>query len=88
MIVPSAEARETAGVNEALKLLISDTIERANGRLSQIERVRRFVIADEDFTTENSQLTATFKVRRHIVKAKYQGQACSSIQPPIKYSQH
>ena len=72
VIVPSAEARETAESNEALKLLIADTIERANGRLSQIERVRRFVIADEEFTTENSQLTATLKVRRHIVKAEYQ----------------
>ena len=72
VIVPSAEARETAESSEALKLLIADTIERANGRLSQIERVRRFVIADEGFTTENSQLTATLKVRRHIVKAEYQ----------------
>ena len=42
VIVPSAEARETAESNEALRLLIADTIERANGRLSQIERVRRF----------------------------------------------
>ena len=72
VIVPSNEARETAGSNEALKLLIADTIERANGRLSQIERVRRFVIADEEFTTENSQLTATLKLRRHVVKAEYQ----------------
>ena len=71
VIVPSAEARKTAESNEALKLLIADTIERANSRLSQIERVRRFVIADEEFTTENSQLTATLKVRRHIVKAEY-----------------
>ena len=48
------EARETAESNEALKLLIADTIERANGRLSQIERVRRFVIADEDFQLKKS----------------------------------
>ena len=72
VIVPSAEARETAVSDEALKLLIADTVERANGRLSQIERVRRFVIADEGFTTENRQLTATLKVRRHIVKAEYE----------------
>jgi long-chain acyl-CoA synthetase len=72
VIVPSAEARKTAGSDESLKLLIADTVERANSRLSQIERVRRFIIAHEDFTTENSQLTATLKVRRHIVKALYQ----------------
>jgi long-chain acyl-CoA synthetase len=34
--------------------------------------VRRFIIADEGFTTENSQLTATLKVRRHVVRAQYQ----------------
>ncbi len=72
VIVPSAEARENTESNEALKLLIADTVERANSRLSQIERVRRFVIAEKEFSTENSQLTATLKVRRHIVKAVYQ----------------
>ena len=72
VIVPSAEARAAAVSDEALKLLIAETVERANSRLSQIERVRRFIIADEGFTTENSQLTATLKVRRHIVKAQYQ----------------
>ena len=72
VIVPSAEARAAAVSDEALKLLIAETVERANSRLSQIERVRRFIIADEGFTTENSQLTATLKVRRHIVRAQYQ----------------
>ena len=72
VIVPSAEARAEAASDEALKLLIAETVERANSRLSQIERVRRFIIADEGFTTENSQLTATLKVRRHVVRAKYQ----------------
>ena len=72
VIVPSAEARAAAGTDEALKLLIAETVERANSRLSQIERVRRFIIADEGFTIENSQLTSTLKVKRHIVKAQYQ----------------
>ena len=72
VIVPSAEARAAAASDEALKLLIAETVERANSRLSQIERVRRFIIADEGFTTENSQLTATLKVRRHVVRAEYQ----------------
>lgn len=72
VIVPSAEARAAAASDEALKLLIAETVERANSRLSQIERVRRFIIADEGFTTENSKLTATLKVRRHVVRAEYQ----------------
>ena len=72
VIVPSAEARAAAASDEALKLLIAETVERANSRLSQIERVRRFIISDEGFTIENSQLTATLKVRRHVVRAQYQ----------------
>ena len=79
VIVPSAEARATAASDEALKLLIAETVERANSRLSQIERVRRFIIADEGFTTENSQLTATLKVRRHIVKGAISRQACRPL---------
>ena len=71
VIVPSLEVRKNAKSDSALKLLITETIERANSRLSQIERVRRFVIADDEFTIENSKLTATLKVRRHIVKAHY-----------------
>ncbi|MDC0649682.1 long-chain fatty acid--CoA ligase [Alphaproteobacteria bacterium] len=72
VIVPSAEARAAAVSDEALELLIAETVERANSRLSQIERVRRFIIADEGFTIKNSQLTATLKVRRHVVRAQYQ----------------
>jgi long-chain acyl-CoA synthetase len=72
VIVPSDEARAKAASDDALKLLIAETVDRANSRLSQIERVRRFIIADEGFTNENSQLTATLKVRRHVVKARYQ----------------
>ncbi|MGA0972596.1 MAG: AMP-dependent synthetase/ligase [Candidatus Puniceispirillaceae bacterium] len=72
VIVPSDEARAKAASDDALKLLIAETVDRANSRLSQIERVRRFIIADEGFTNENSQLTATLKVRRHVVKAQYQ----------------
>ena len=72
VIVPSDEARIKAGSDDALKLLIAETVDRANSRLSQIERVRRFIIADEGFTNENSQLTATLKVRRHMIKAQYQ----------------
>ena len=74
IIVPSDEVRAKASSDSTLKALITDAIDRANGRLSQIERVRRFVIADEAFSNENSQLTPTLKVRRHIVRAAYADQ--------------
>ena len=74
VIVPSDEARANATSDGELKSLINEAVERANTRLSQIERVRRFVIATEAFSTENSQLTPTLKVRRHVVRAAYADQ--------------
>jgi long-chain acyl-CoA synthetase len=71
VIVPSQETHDMAKDPEHLKTLVADAVERANSRLSQIERVRRFVIADENFTTENSLMTATLKVRRHMVRDIY-----------------
>ena len=71
VIVPSDEARAKTKSDVELKNLITEAVDRANTRLSQIERVRRFVIAPEAFSTENSQLTPTLKVRRHVVRAAY-----------------
>ncbi|HVI99681.1 MAG TPA: AMP-dependent synthetase/ligase [Sphingomonas sp.] len=46
-------------------------VERVNRDLSQIERVRRFIVADEPFSIENEQLTPSMKIRRHILKQVY-----------------
>ncbi len=71
VIVPSDEVKRHATSPESLQTMITDAVERANSRLSQIERVRRFIIAEENFTTDNGQMTATLKVRRHIVRQVY-----------------
>ena len=42
-----------------------------NADLSVIERIRRFIIADDAFTTENEQLTPSLKIRRHVIKKNY-----------------
>jgi long-chain acyl-CoA synthetase len=39
--------------------------------LSVIEKVRRFIIADEPFTVENEQLTPSIKIRRHVIRDVY-----------------
>ena len=36
-----------------------------------IEKVRRFIVADEPFTVENQQLTPSIKIRRHVLKEVY-----------------
>ena len=50
---------------------ISAAIDRVNKDLSVIEKVRRFVLADEPFTVENEQLTPSIKIRRHVLKQVY-----------------
>jgi long-chain acyl-CoA synthetase len=42
-----------------------------NADLSVIERIRRFIIADEPFTTDNEMLTPSLKIRRHVIKKVY-----------------
>jgi len=54
--------------------MIKKTTDRVNKKLSQIEQVRKFLLADEEFTVENNMMTPTLKVRRFKVKEKYQSQ--------------
>jgi long-chain acyl-CoA synthetase len=53
-------------------------VAQVNAKLPAVERVRRFVIANEPFTTGNGQLTPTLKVRRHAVRAVY-GEALDAL---------
>jgi long-chain acyl-CoA synthetase len=50
---------------------LSAAVDRVNAELSVIEKVRRFILADEAFTVENQQLTPSIKIRRHVLKEIY-----------------
>ena len=54
-----------------MKKALSAAVNRINNRLSNLEKVRKFAVADEPFSIENEQMTPTLKVRRHVVNAKY-----------------
>ena len=54
-----------------LQKTLQDVLDRVNGKLSVIERVRHLKIAPEAFTIENEMMTPTMKLRRHVVKAAY-----------------
>ncbi|MEI6484862.1 MAG: AMP-dependent synthetase/ligase [Sphingomonadales bacterium] len=50
---------------------VQAAVDRVNQRLSVIEKVRRVIIADEAFTTDNQQLTPSLKIRRHVLRQVY-----------------
>ena len=54
--------------------MIKETTDRVNKKLSQIEQVRKFLLIDEEFSIENNMMTPTLKVRRFMVRIKYQSQ--------------
>ncbi|MEE8294546.1 MAG: AMP-dependent synthetase/ligase [Sphingomonadales bacterium] len=54
-----------------LKKAIGAAVSRVNSKLSNLERVRGFLIAGHSFTIENEQMTPTMKIRRHIIRAEF-----------------
>lgn len=61
----------TLAKNPDFKGVIAKAIERSNAQLNAIEKVRKFIIAPQQFTVENGQMTPTLKVRRHAVMREY-----------------
>ena len=61
-------------LNDDFRSKIQAALDRTNEHLSVIERVRRFALIADEFTVENEMLTPTLKVRRHIIKTKYENQ--------------
>ncbi|MCR6628865.1 MAG: long-chain fatty acid--CoA ligase [Magnetospirillum sp.] len=47
---------------------VQESVDRVNKTLSPVEKVRRFVLATEAFSTENGMLTPTMKIRRHVIR--------------------
>ena len=54
-----------------LHRVLGEAVTRINGQLSNIEKVRKFIVASEPFTIDNAQMTPTLKVRRHKIKEIY-----------------
>ncbi len=54
-----------------LRQLLHEELARTLGPAKGFERIERFAIAAEDFTTENGMLTPTMKLKRRAVLARY-----------------
>jgi long-chain acyl-CoA synthetase len=66
----SPDLGELAGDADLHRALMA-AVDRVNGDLSVIEKVRRIVIADEPFSIANEQMTPSMKNRRHAIRAVY-----------------
>ena len=72
LLVPDAEElRRFKDDPEAMQRALSKAVDRVNAELSVIEKVRRFIVADEAFSVENEQLTPSMKIRRHVIGKAY-----------------
>lgn len=57
--------------DEGFRKAVGQAVERVNADLAQIEKIRRFVVAREAFTTDNGMMTPTLKIRRHKIRENY-----------------
>jgi long-chain acyl-CoA synthetase len=67
LLVPDAEIASAPDLHQRLQ----QAVDRVNADLSVIEKVRRFITADEPFTIDNEQLTPSMKIRRHVISKAY-----------------
>jgi long-chain acyl-CoA synthetase len=67
LLVPDPEI----GSAGDLQARLQRAVDRVNAELSVIEKVRRFIVADEPFGIENEQLTPSMKIRRHVISGRY-----------------
>jgi len=67
LLVPDPEIASAPDLRQQLE----EAVDRVNASLSVIERVRRFITADEPFSVENEQLTPSMKIRRHVISKAY-----------------
>ena len=54
-----------------LRAALAAAVDRVNAKLSHVERIRRFALAREPFTTDNAMLTPSLKIRRHKIRERY-----------------
>jgi long-chain acyl-CoA synthetase len=57
--------------NPAFVKAMGTALDRVNGTLSALEKVRKFALAPEAFTIDNAMLTPSLKIRRHVIRERY-----------------
>ncbi len=58
--------------NPQFRAALRTAVDRVNKDLSVVEKVRQFEFADEPFSIENGEMTPSMKIRRHVIRERYQ----------------
>jgi long-chain acyl-CoA synthetase len=72
LLVPEPElVLKHKGDEAGLRSVLQKAVDRVNAELSVVEKVRRFIVADEAFSVDNEMLTPSMKIRRHVIRSTY-----------------
>ena len=71
LVADPEEMKRFKGDDEGMHKAVSRAVDRVNAELSVIEKVRRFIVADEQFSVDNEMLTPSMKIRRHVIGQHY-----------------
>ncbi|NNH74931.1 long-chain fatty acid--CoA ligase [Nocardia uniformis] len=55
----------------ALRTEVQQAIDDANSTVSHAEAIKKFAVLDSDFSEESGELTATLKVKRHVIAERF-----------------
>ncbi|WP_236684793.1 AMP-dependent synthetase/ligase [Corynebacterium uterequi] len=69
--VPANKSVRDLATDPGLRSEIQDAINAANATVSHAEGIKKFRILDRDLTEEDNELTATMKVKRHVVFKRF-----------------
>ena len=64
----------TLAENPQVRELIAGEVERVNERFARVENIRKFEILKKELDHDDGELTATMKVRRKAIEAKFAGE--------------
>ena len=58
-------------VTERFEVVVCNEIEKMNRDLSKIEKIKKFIIVDKQFSIENGFMTPTLKLKRYKIIQEY-----------------
>ena len=58
--------------NKTKKSIVDSALDHVNRQLSTIEKIKNYIIVDEEFTIENEMMTPSMKIKRYKVLEKYE----------------